>query len=86
MGGLCRLAGSRHNPSPGPFRLGLRRGRGRGPRTLDRLQLPKPGFAQRRRTGVLGTLHPNTSRSEALALRQMGEAAYNEDRLDRAKE
>ncbi len=47
--------------------------------------LSKPSFAESARAGVLATLHANTSRREALALREMGEAAYNENRLKRAK-
>jgi hypothetical protein len=48
--------------------------------------LAKPSFAESRRAGVLGALHANSSRREALALREMGEAAYNEDRLAKAKD
>jgi hypothetical protein len=46
----------------------------------------RPSFAAMRRDGVLGALHPNSSQREALLLREMGEAAYNEDRLKKARE
>jgi hypothetical protein len=48
--------------------------------------LSKPSFAESRRAGVLRALHPNSSRKEALLLAEMGEAAYNEDRLKKAKD
>ena len=46
----------------------------------------KPSFAESRRAGVLATLHANTSRKEAFILREMGEAAYNADRLGKARD
>ena len=51
MAGLCCLAGPRNHPSPGPVRLGFRRGRRLGVRALDRSQLLKPSFAGSRRAG-----------------------------------
>jgi hypothetical protein len=42
------------------------------------------GFEQSQKQGCFGRFHPNQNLSEALALRSMGEARYNQERLRRA--
>lgn len=42
------------------------------------------GFEQSQKQGCFGRFHPNQNLAEALALRGMGEASYNHDRMRRA--
>jgi hypothetical protein len=42
------------------------------------------GFEQSQRQGCFGHFHPNQNLGEALAVRRLGEASYNQDRTRRA--